>query len=403
MKMNNVFVTKPTVETMLQTKRSVTEKIDRGTKKLLTDTQENITRANTELLGVYPFLMPFMAYLFENMPNSKIHAGNKENTHYQIGTAESPVPFSLLYESTMLDHKKLATVTDRFNLELKKHNKKPITDEDLKGFISSEKEQFKIELYRMIKEKRSYWLQDKESGNYLLDEPLRIVLVANNSEITLNRFNALVSKQEGGEYKAGEKIPKLGFIIHAYKPLFEGHLNNYKKNQHQPGGYIKQPKHLYAMARFYSRFMPNADFRDFTPVHVVKLFYYLSMRDNQKGQNINIDMLEMLKCVSPGALFNNTIRHTQLKPIGSSLAVIEGITNDFPEDFDMCITGNDFDMFDWEYADRINPKNSIERLILAMKHHLKANKNTLTLTYMPTKYLKIDGKKGSPGQKLQSF
>jgi len=383
--MKSIFVTKPTTKAIIQTKRVLTdEQKTRDIKFIQTDTQENITRANTELLGVYPSIFPYTAFLFENAKDAII-SGDELGTHYQIGTIQNPIPFSHLFENTIIDYTELLKISHKFNEQLKTNNNTIINEKEIKDFFTNEKEQFKIELYRMIKEKRSYWLQDKETGNFILDEPIRIVPVVDNSIVSLNRFNNLVTKQEGGTYKAGEKIPKLGFILYAFKSLFQGHLNNYQPEGHIQGGFIKQHKNFYAIARFYCKYMPNADFRKFTPVKVVQLFYYLSLKNNGIGEYMKVDMLEMLKHVLPSALEGNTIRHKNLKPIASALSVIESITNDFPENFDGIIAGVDFDLWDWKFADKQNPKSKLDRMLLAMKHHLKAHNNKLTLLYYPTK------------------
>ena len=135
--------------------------------------------------------------------------------------------------------------------------------------------------------------------------------------------------------------------------------------------------------------MPNIDYRDFTPVKIVQLFYYLSSHTNYMGKHINVDMLKMLKHVLPSALEGETIRHRNLMPIISALSIIKRMTNDYPDFFDMTITGIGFDLWDRDFADRQKPKNRIERQLLAMKqHHLKANENKLMLLYKPTKQKK---------------
>ena len=394
--MKKTFVTRPTVNALLQTKRTVSDKVKaEGEKLIKTDTQENITRANTELLGVHPYIMPYASYMCEYYKDALIQTP-KEVTHYQFGSIENPIPFSHLIENTVINYKELLNVVEKFNTFLEMHNKAlpetrympQVSNNDIKQFLKKEKEHFKIELSRMIKEKRSYWLQDKETGNYILEEPIRVVPVADGSLVSANKYNNLVTKITDGSYKTGDKIPKLGFILYAYKPLFEGHFNNYQRNGFIQGGFISQPKHLYSIARFYHYFMPNAYFGDFTPAKVVQLFYYLVANSNDRGTRRAIDMLEMLKTVLPSALECDTIRHSRLKPIASSLAVIESVTNDFPDYFDMSICGVDFNQDDWNFAEKQNyPTGStqLDRMLNAMKHHLRANDNKITMEYVPRK------------------
>ena len=396
MQVKKTFVTRPTVNALLQTKRTLSDEIKAGEKHLIkTDTEEDITRANTELLGIHPYIMPYTSYMCEYYKDALVPTP-REVTHYQFGSVENPIPFSHLADNIIIGQNELSKVAEKFNAFVDMHNKTlpqekqmPLArSQDLKNFLKREKEHFKSVLWQILKENRRYWLQDKETGNYILDEPIRIVPVADGSMVSANRYNSLVTKIADGNYKAGDKIPKLGFILYAYKPLFEGHFNNYQRNGYIQGGFISQPKYLYSIARFYHYFMPNTYFGEFTPAKIVQLFYYLVANSNDKGERREIDMLKMLKNVLPSALEGETIRHRNLKPIASSLAVIESVTNDFPVYFDMSIGGVDFNTDDWNSADKqLYPKGStsLDRMLNAMKHHLRANDNKITLEYVPRK------------------
>ncbi|MCL2273185.1 MAG: hypothetical protein FWC19_10335 [Treponema sp.] len=395
-KAKKTFVTRPAVNALLQTKRSVLDEITAREKNLIkTETEEDITRANTELLGAYPYIMPYVSYMCEYYKDALVPAP-KEVTHFQFGTIENPIPFSHLIENVIIDQSELLKVFNKFNNFLDIHNSDLPTEkqmqlveqQDTKDFLKREKDHFKSVLWHMLKENRRYWLQDKESGNYILDEPIRIVPVVDGSLVSANKYNNLVTKKADGHYKAGGKMPNMGFILYAYKPLFEGHFNNYQRSGYIQGGFICQPKFLYSITRFYNYFLPNTYFGDFTPAKIVQLFYYLVAYSNEKGTRRKIDMLKMLKYVLPKALEGNTIRHRNLKPIASSLLVIESITNDFPDYFDMSISGVEFNKDDWEFADRQeypNGKNSLEKMLYAMKHHLKANNNKMLLNYISQK------------------
>ena len=167
-KRESVFITRSTAKALMQTKRTISE-----AKKLLTDTQENITRANTELLGIYPYILPYVAYMFENNKEMIIE-GDPKGTHYQIGTAENPIPFYHICKNT------IGTFPNVLKPIIKKQ------ELSIEKILQREKQELKIELYRMIKQKRTYWLQDKDSGNYILDEPIRIIPVADNSIISIS-------------------------------------------------------------------------------------------------------------------------------------------------------------------------------------------------------------------------
>ena len=328
---NATFITKEASTALIQSKRTVTE----ATIGQVLD--QEITKANTELLGVLPYIFGFIAFFLENYKDGVI---NKEDaTHYQIGTIKNPIPLDFLIEHTI-------------------------------GEFLEQKNTFRSELYECIRG-RKYYIPTNISGRYIFDEPIRVVPVIDNQIVTPKIFNTLVIRVEKKQYKQVEKKQIIGFIIHCSKTLFEGHFNGFI------GGFIKQPRLLYAIARHYHATIPDAEFGQFTPVKIVQTFYYLALHWNGKGEKMTIDVLNLLKHVLPSALEGNTIRYKNIATVSSAMAALDHITHDYQDCFDFGFKNPILDKYDFDYADKQEPKNQIERLVYALKHRLRSHNNKL--------------------------
>jgi len=384
-----VFFPKQSATALTQTKRSLTDDVKSGKAVLTlkTETQEDISRSNTELLGALKYWFSYTSYLIENNKSNVIDY--PKTTHYQLGTTERPIPLSHAKEH----------IIGEFN--------------DLGKDKDTQWESFRQETSAMIYNARKYWLQTF-SGNYILDEPIRVVWVIDNETATPKEFQALVTRQANGEYKAGEKQPKLGFILYAFKPLFKGHFNGWQKEGAIQGGFIKHPKCLYAMAKYFiAHYLPEGDFRNFNAVEIVQLFYYLSLHCNFKGEKMKVDMIDMLKHVCPSALnIDDTIRYNRIKGVLSAITLLSKITQVYENNCDFMFKGIVLDNFDVSFAfkqiysdtwekhlvmESPEYKNFKEQMLTdgnaltyAVKHHLKTNKNTLELVYKPTKDTETD-------------
>jgi hypothetical protein len=333
MKDKPVFATKEAADALIQSKRTVAE--------ALKATQETfdveVSKSNTELLGVLPYLFSFGAYAFENFKEMVIDM--PKITHYQLGTVDEPVPLETLYKYTIGD--------------------------------TEQKAHFHAELYRLMREKKTYFLPT-QNGGYLLDEPISIAIVTEkgvSSDAAL--FNNLVTKTDGGEYERTPRAKIKGVILRYYKPLFEGHFNGYK------GGFIKQPQRLYAIARRYYDDMANEEVKNFTPVKIVQLFYYIATHCNYRGAKITVDAPEMLKHVLPSALEGESIRHRNMEPILAAIHALESITSDHKDCFDFVVNGLNITQDDRDFAKEAD--DEAEQAMLEVKHHLKANGNTLEI------------------------
>jgi len=339
------FITKEASSALTQSKRTVTE----ATMDQVLD--QEITKANTELLGVLPYIFGFIAFFLENHKDCVFD--EEGATHYQIGTIKEPIPLDFLIEHTI-------------------------------GKFSEQKDTFRSELYECIRG-RKYYIPTNISGRYIFDEPIRVVPVIDNQIATPKIFNTLVTRQENGDYKQVEKKQIIGIIIHCSKTLFEGHFNGWKGFI---GGFIKQPRLLYAIARHYHTTIQNAEFGQFTPVKIVQTFYYLALHWNGKGNKMTIDVLNLLKHVLPSALEGNTIRYKNIATVSSVMAALDHITHDYPDCFDFGFYNPILDKYDFDYADKQSPKNNIEHLVYALKHHLRSHNNKLEVRIDNRKELK---------------
>jgi hypothetical protein len=333
-----VFTTKKSAEALIQSKRTIVEALEANDETF----DVKVSKSNTELLGVLPYLFSFGAYAFENFKDMVVDA--PKITHYQLGSIDEPVPLSTLYKYTI-------------------------------GEYIEQKEHFHAELYRLMREKKTYFLPTK-SGGHLLDEPISIAVVTDKGVTSDSKvFTNLVTKTEGGNYEHTPREKIKGVILRYYKPLFEGHFNDYKD------GFIKQPQLLYAMARHYHSNIAETAAKDFTPIKIVQLFYYLATHCNYTGSKITIDVSNMLKHILPSALKDDTIRYDNIDPFLFAFTMLMVITNDHKEGFDFSIKGLNINQTDRNFARQKadGTDNEVERARLEIKHHLKANHNMLEI------------------------
>jgi hypothetical protein len=346
----SVFVDKEAAGTLAQSKRTVFERMLKDLHPEETFEAE-VAKRNAELLGVQPYMFCFGAYAFENFKEMVIDA--PKITHYQLGTEEDPIPLPVLYAYTI-------------------------------GPYTEQKEHFHAELYRFMTEKRAYWLPGK-TGRYLLDEAIRVVPVTREGRtVTPKMFYNLVSRQEGGEYTRDVKQSMPGVILHYYKPLFEGHFNGWHK------GFIKQPPLLYALAREYHQHLPEGAFAEFTPVRIVRLFYYLASHCNYRGEKITVDMVDLLKHVMESALKGDTIRYDNMPSVLAAFEALSRLTRDHNEGFDFVLGDLLLSEADWAYADRegfapAETRDPLARKMRAVKRHLRVHDNTLTFAVKYTR------------------
>lgn len=348
-----VFVDKTSAKALSQSKRTVLEDLE---KQISTETtfEEAVSKRNAELLGVLPYMFCFSAYVFENFKDMIIDA--PDITHYQFGTEEDPITMNVLYKFTI-------------------------------GPYTNQKEHFHAELYRYMSEVRKYWLPSK-SGGYLFDEPIRIIPIVKGKRVPAKTFHNLVTRQKDGSYQQETKEASVGFILQCFKPLFEGHFNGWQS------GFIKQPPLLYAIAREYHQNMRNeADFGEFTPVKIIQTFYYIATHCNGIGNKITINVLNLLKHVLESALEGDTIKYTRIKTVIYAIKALSHITHDHANSFDFQLGQIYLDAYDQSYACRQDPTLNIKHdsqgvgyidldfqgLCHAVKHHIRANKNTLEL------------------------
>ena len=316
-------------------------------------TRELINRKTTEIAGVFPYLFSLASYFFETFPE-KIIRGEEGSLYYQIGTKNDPIPAQAFISLAIGNN------TDQKNFFMK-------------------------ELYKLWDEKRYYWLPTGNRGDMIFMPPIQVFPVMNN-EITdkeeLKRLSQL-----------GIDHVIKGFTMQCYKPLFDGHLNGYRD------GFILQPKAWYAkikngingLIENKARFFGIDDAgdgeeaetqRDMTALNILKIWEYLVLHDNGKGETKNIDVIDLLSYIAPGYLQKG--KYVRSECVGSLLnafITLTKLTCEYWNELDFKIISMEFDQFDHAYAMNHRNKEEGELFVVeAMKHHLKVHDNHLALT-----------------------
>jgi hypothetical protein len=312
-------------------------------------TKALINRKTTEIAGIFPYLFSLVSYFFETFPE-KIIRGEGGSLYYQIGTKDDPIPAQVFISLAI-------------------------------GNNTDQKNTFLRELYKLWDEKRYYWLPTGNRGDMIFLPPIQVFPVMNN-EITdkeeLKRLSQL-----------GIDHVIKGFTMQCYKTLFDGHLNGYKD------GFIKQPAAWYAKikngvsgmveekAKFFNYIGPgagNEEETDMTALNILKIWEYMALHDNGKGEIKNIDVVDLLSYVAPSYLKGGKyIRKECVVSLFNAFITLANLTHEYQKELDFKITSMELDRFDHEYAARQNKKNAEAVYMEAVRHHLKAHDNHLTL------------------------
>ena len=310
-----------------------------------------INGKTTELKGIFPNLFSAASYLFENMPE-KIIKGEKGSLYYQLGTKDDPIPADVFLKLGI-------------------------------GNFKDQKNFFMKELYKLWEERRYYWLPTGNDGDMIFMPPIQVFPVT-TSVITdpaeLKRLSQI----------GADRIIK-GFVMECYKPLFDGHLNGYKD------GFIKQPKTwpakikngvknlVESKAKFFDIEKATDEEketqRDMTTMNILKIWEFLALHDNGKGEIKDVDVIDLLSHVTPSFLKNGKyIRRECVISLLNALITLTKLTYEHRDELDFRILSLELDQYDHEYAARHRNKRD-ENLFgaEALIHHLKANNNHLTL------------------------
>jgi hypothetical protein len=177
-----------------------------------------------------------------------------------------------------------------------------------------------------------------------------------------------------------------GVIMECYKPLFAGHFNGYQD------GFIKQPAAWYAKIRNGVNGMIQANARfegiveagaenDMTALNVMKVWEYLALHDNGKGETKTVDVVDLLSHIAPGYLQKGEyLRREKIGGLYNALVTLARITGEYRDELDFEITGINLDQFDMAFAANHGYReDTAPYLVSAMKHHLKAHDSRLTL------------------------
>ena len=367
----SVFVTKTSVKAQIESPATM----KKGDRIFLPsdDPKAIISRATTEIAGALPYLFTTASYIFENMPDTVHGDDDKSLLYYQIGTKEEYIPMSIFLKIA------LDTYTDQ-----------------RKDFMS--------ELFRMWKEKRSYWLPTGEGKTYIFLPPIQVFPVIDGDMVLdSERVNSLMNLK-------GTDPSRLisGVVIQCYKPLFSGHFNNYQD------GFVKQPIALYAKIKRevtyilsqggkLGMFAPDKDIintelikfdniqteTETTALNIMKIWEYIALHEN-KSERLNIDLIDMLSHIASSYLQKDKyLRYEYLGNIFNAFIIMARLTHKHIKDLDFEIVTFDLDQFDHNYAMQQGKQlGTPDYAIEAMKHHLKANNNRLPITLKRSPYAK---------------
>jgi hypothetical protein len=291
------------------------------------------------MTGIFPYLFSLAGYFFETFPD-KILYGEAESLYYQLGTKQDPIPAKAF----------IALGIGRFK--------------DQKNF-------FLKELYKMWNENRSYWVPTGIGTDSILLPPIQVFPVA--GEVITNPEELKRLSRIGAD-----KIIK-GFVLQCYKPLFEGHLNGYRD------GFIKQPAAWYAKIRNGINGMiegiVESGANDMTALNVMKIWEYLALHDNGKGETKTVDVVDMLSHVAPSYLSEGKyLRQENIGGLFNALITLAKLTHEYRDELDFEILNIELDQFDRAYAANHGyPQGTAPFMVSAMKYRLKTHDNILTL------------------------
>jgi hypothetical protein len=333
------FITKTSVKALINSPRIVREaNID----PVVWEKAE-ITRKTTELAGAFPYIFSIASRICEDFP----HLVNEHEHYYQFGTEAAPITWELFQHYAIGKHKE-------------------------------QKHLFLVELKRLILENRPYWIPTGNNGSMAFTQPFRIMLLAKERKI------------------AGEELKRLkntaltdyvfsGVILECYKPLFAGHFNGYRD------GFIKQPAAWYAKTRNsvagmiekQAKFdgITESGANDMTALNVLKIWEYLALHDNGKGETKAVNVVDLLSHVAPSYLKTGEYLRTEcLGSLFNAFIALAKLTHEYRDELDFEIVGIETDQFDRAYAiNHGHREGAADFMISAMKHHLKVCNNFLTL------------------------
>ena len=305
-----------------------------------------IKRRTTELAGAFPYLFSIASYVCENFP--RLVKKDTDNFYYQIGTETDPIPWKMFLD---------------FGI----------------GKYREQKHLFLVELKRIVSENKPFFLPTG-GNNLTLAQPFRIVLITSD----MQKLDALKMKS----LKNDELVNYVfsGVIMECYKPLFAGHFNGYQD------GFIKQPAAWYAKIRNGVNGMIQANARfegiveagaenDMTALNVMKVWEYLALHDNGKGETKTVDVVDLLSHVAPSYLKTGEyLRKECIGGLYNALVTLERLTGEYRNELDFEIVNIELDQFDRAYAANHGHRESTGLFMVeAMKHHLKAHDSRLTL------------------------
>ncbi|MDR0585761.1 MAG: hypothetical protein LBG26_00825 [Treponema sp.] len=305
-----------------------------------------ISRATTQMTGIFPFLFSLAGYFFETFPE-KILRGEAESLYYQIGTKDDPIPAKAFIALGI-------------------------------GSFKDQKNFFLKEMYKMWRENRSYWVPTGAGTESILLPPIQVFPVA--EKVITNPEELKRLSQIGADRII------TGFVMQCYKPLFDGHLNGHRD------GFVRQPHAWYAKIRDGVNRMIEADARftgiveagegtDMTSLNVLKIWEYLALHDNGKGETKNIDVVDMLSHVAPSYLKTGEYLRTEcLGGLFNALLTLAKLTHEYQGELDFEIVDIELDRFDKAYALKHgHQEGTAPFMVSALKHRLKAHDNILTL------------------------
>jgi hypothetical protein len=335
------FITKTSVKALINSPRIV-KKAELNMAEL---EKAEISRKTTELAGAFPYVFGIASRICEDFP----HLIKEHELYYQIGTETAPITWELF---------------QHYGIEKYK----------------DQKHLFFVELKKLIQENRPYWIPTG-NGRIAFVTPFRITLIAEKRKI---------GREELKQLKNTALIDYVfsGVIMECYKPLFEGHFNGYKD------GFIKQPSAWYAKIRHGVNGMIENSMEfsgivaagtetenDMTALNVMKIWEYLVLHDNGRGRAKTVNVVDLLSHVAPRYIQKGKyLRSERIGGLVNAFMALIKLTREYREELDFEIISIDADPSDRSYAVNLGYQEGTRFFMVeALKHHLKAHSNTLTI------------------------
>ncbi|GHT42178.1 hypothetical protein AGMMS49921_06730 [Endomicrobiia bacterium] len=254
---------------------------------------ENFTKGTFTLSNAYPYFFDVLTYLCTNYATAKFKKNGE--LHNVIERQD---------DSTETHYRSLIKIHTFLDFALDKHIE----------YIEDFKKQLFQLAYKPPEKKRLQLTADMG----ILTEPIRVDLITMAGAVQQGLIEYTLEEREEEKYLfnlKGHPSSKIKFVaIEFYKPLFNCLLaNNARGTLGQ--AYIQVPKALHAKIRHTINELQNNGILDGTDISTKKvplfamdarrIFLFLALHDNRKGEYINIDAVQCASSCFPSCVKKN--------------------------------------------------------------------------------------------------